>query len=260
MQKKSISIANRPLNFYDTPTLAFLHPIGLRASFWDGVIGALSDRYRCHALDLPGHGVNALLEGASTLGEMVEHVQRQLDAMTTGPVVMVGCSLGGMVAQGLSLAMPKRVAGLVLSNTSATLVDAARPALRARGLATLSNSAAMIEETLARWFAPGFAQAHPEVLKLVRSWLTHVAPQVQAQAWNAIADLDYLPRLARLHIPMLIVTGSADSSVSPSAAMELANQLQCASHVVVEGAGHMLPMEEPGQFASLIDEFVAGMR
>lgn len=95
-------------------TLLLLHGYGESLTTWRAVFDPLAARSRVIAIDLPGFGVSAKPDLSYSLAAMTERLSRFLDRWTTGPVVLVGHSMGGELAAALALARPDRVKLLVL--------------------------------------------------------------------------------------------------------------------------------------------------
>ena len=88
--------------------LVLLHGWGLNAEVWQSIIPRLSPHYRLHLVDLPGYGRSQAF-GALSLAEMA---QQLLPALPPQAIV-VGWSLGGLVATQLALAAPQRLRALI---------------------------------------------------------------------------------------------------------------------------------------------------
>ena len=107
------------------PALVFVNSLGTDARIWDAVIAALSVQYRCLSYDKRGHGLSDAPAGDYTLDDHLDDLTGLLDQAGIGPAVVVGVSVGGLIAQGLALRAPERVAGLVLCCTAPRMGDAA---------------------------------------------------------------------------------------------------------------------------------------
>ena len=99
------------------PTLLFVHGFACAFDDWDAQVAALSPRFRCAALDLPGHGASAKPPAVSiaALGSAVAQVKEQVGARST---VLVGHSMGCRVIVEALLQSPSGVAGLVFVDGS----------------------------------------------------------------------------------------------------------------------------------------------
>src|SRR5262245_44388725 len=149
----------------DASTLLFLHPVGL-----DRECVAWLDLPPVRAVTFPGHGERRRARPGLTLADMADEIAGH----HTGPLDVVGASLGGMVAMHLALAHPGLVRSLVLACTTPRgdpqVMDARADATEARG------SAGMLDDTMTRWFtapaldrdpdAPPFAYARERLLAM----------------------------------------------------------------------------------------------
>ena len=95
-------------------TLVMLHGYGESLTTWRAVFDALATRHRVIAIDLPGFGGSAKPDVSYSLPAMTERLSRFIDSWTSGPLVLVGHSMGGELAASLALARPDRVKLLVL--------------------------------------------------------------------------------------------------------------------------------------------------
>lgn len=114
--------------------LVFLHALGLDLTWWGDQIADFGRDHDVIALDLPGHGLSGGFDGPPTFDEMARSVAGVLTQVDAGSVHLVGLSVGGMIAQTLTIVRPERVRSLSLVATSCTFPDAARQAVR-EGLA-----------------------------------------------------------------------------------------------------------------------------
>src|SRR5207247_1908767 len=108
------------------PTLVLVHGLGGSHVNWLAVAPVLARRARVLAVDLAGFGRTPLGERSADVHTNRVLLDRFLDAVAAGPAVLVGNSMGGLVALMEAALAPERVAGLVL-------VAPAQPRLRAGG-------------------------------------------------------------------------------------------------------------------------------
>jgi 3-oxoadipate enol-lactonase len=129
------------------PVLVLLHGVALDVDTnWSLAADALAAHYRVLAIDLRGHGNGLRIAGAFRLEDCADDVAAVLLTLGTGPVVPVGFSIGGMVAQLLWRRHRDLVAGLVLCSTARNVTGS--PLERALALAM------PWAVVTASWFAP----------------------------------------------------------------------------------------------------------
>ncbi|MEV0081455.1 alpha/beta fold hydrolase [Saccharopolyspora sp. NPDC050642] len=243
---------------------------------WHRVLPALARTHRVYAIDLPKHGGSRPWPRTvdQELCELI--VERLLDHLGIERVSLVGHSMGGGISLGFSLHHPERVARAVFSAPGG--IGARRPAqlatwlaLRTPGLLSassryLASSATMIRRSMVRGLAAGAAtEGFDRIVELARA-------EVQAKArhrekalddWQILAygpfgmRLDFLPELGRLAVPSLWLRGSDDALVGDREVRQAAAAAPGGRVAVVSGAGHLLPLDRPGEFHRLIAEFLA---
>jgi pimeloyl-ACP methyl ester carboxylesterase len=108
--------------------------------------------------------------------------------------------MGGMVAQIMALKEPTMVASLVLANSCCTFPEEMRSAVAERGrLAQQGGMAAIVEQTLSRWFTSAFLNS--PVADGVRQRLLGDDPVVWSRTWQAIARVNVRERLTEIACP-----------------------------------------------------------
>lgn len=202
-------------------------------------------------LEVPGkRGVS--LVGQSTpsnfsLSDLATRVAGEL----SGPVHLVGCSLGSMVAMRMAIDHPHLVRSLVLMCAPS---HAPRHLLEDRARETaLRGAADMVEETLERWFGSEFLGESSAQLDYARTCLEATPTEVMAQTWRAIAGHDVRERLRELKVPTTCIEGSQDRSTPPGAVRELADGIPDSRFELLHG-GHLLPLEIPEGVSEIINQ------
>ena len=229
----------------------------MRREFWRPVANLLRDRFLSILVDLRGHGANVRPPEPFSIDDLAADVIRLVRANHWTPALFVGCSLGGMVAQGIAVQAPETVSGLVLANTTHRMAPQGVEVMGQRANQVLTDMASAIETDLVRWFSPGFRNAHPETVAEVREWALANAPQVVANGWRAIAGLNYEQRLGLVQQPVLALTGSLDPASPPETTRGIGRAFPNGRYLELAGAGHFAPIEQPKAFANAIRSFAA---
>jgi len=234
----------------------FLHPIGTRAAFWDAVVDRIAGHYRCITVDLRGHGDSDVPAQRFSLDDLAGDAIELLRMERAGGAVIVGCSLGGMVAQGVALVAPELLSGLVFADTAYRQTPEGRKIAQQRAEDALKGMPGMLDSTLARWFPPPFLALNPPEVQACRAWLLEDDPVVFSWGWEAIRDLDYGERIKSIAVPSLVVRGSVDAASQRDGMQAMAKLLPRARYAEIEGAGHVAPLEQPEAFATVLREFL----
>ena len=234
------------------PVVVFANSLGTDLRLWDALLPHLSPGLRVVRFDTPGHGLSAL-DPAMTIASVARDVVAVLDHLGIGPAVMVGLSMGGLIAQQIAAARPDRIAALVISNSAARIGTAdtwaARiDAVRGQGLASIAGP------VLERWFAPAF-RATPD-LALWRAMLTRTDPAGYIAACTALAAADLTAQTATLRLPTLCIAGALDGSTPPDLVRATAALIPGAAFQVIDGVGHLPCVETPLAYAALLNPFL----
>jgi pimeloyl-ACP methyl ester carboxylesterase len=264
------------------PTVVLCHGYALSSDCWHFQRLALRGRHRLVLPDLRGHGRSTRgPAGPVTVARLADDLGQVLDAVApTGPLVLVGHSLGGMTVVELAARRPDllpRVGGVALVATSAG------------GLAAVDHGLPMLGHHLVRWAelalerAPGRFEALERSRRLgadleqrlVRHWnfAGPVAPEIVRLAARMMADTpvdviaDLLPAFGALDErealaalagrPALVVAAERDLMTPPAHAREIADALPGAEHVLVHGAGHLVMLEHPAVLTARLERLLA---
>jgi pimeloyl-ACP methyl ester carboxylesterase len=244
-------IAGRPAAWVEAgsgPTLVLVHGAGGSADLWEPQLAGLADVARIVAPDLPGHGPLRGRGGVS-VPAYAEWLAGFLSALDAGPVVLVGHSMGGAIAQTLALARPDHLAGLILIGTGARLRVLPRlvELLRERSVEGLR----LIRDLS---FADG---APAEGVEAVERVLREAAPLVTLGDYLACDRFDVRDRLPGLRVPTLVLTGTEDRLTPLTRGRFLADTIPGARLVEVPAAGHFPQLEQPAPVNAAIREFLA---
>lgn len=231
----------------DGPDVILLHGVGLDASMWDRCLPTLSESCRVTTVDLPGHGGSPPAAERVTLADLAVDVVEVLDEVGAESVHVVGFSLGALVAQQLALTHPGRMASLALVSSVADRSPAERDAVLARLGTASSDHAATVDAAVDRWFSPPWRAQDPDLVEAIRKTMLAVDHTSYLACYRvfATADEQLWPQLPRIACPTLVVTGAEDTGSTPDMTHRLAGAMPGAVALVVPGARHLLPLEEP---------------
>ena len=243
------------------PPLVLIHGVGLDRSMWGGLMRCLSGRLDCAAFDMPCHGEAGMPAGEITLATFADALGEVVDGLDGAPVV-VGFSMGAMVAQRFALDRPDALRGLVLMNAVFDRDKHQRAAILQR-LATVERDGpgGMADSAIERWFTEGFRTRSPEIVEPVRRRLLANDPAAYLAAYRvfATADAELARAAPRISCPTLALTAEHDANSTPAMSRELARAIPDARALVLDGLAHGAPIEAPERVAEAIQDFVAGL-
>jgi 3-oxoadipate enol-lactonase len=237
--------------------ILYLHSLGADLRIFDQVVARLPQRPHLR-FDLRGHGLSDAPAGDYAIAQLADDALRVLDAAGADKAVLVGVSVGGMVALRAALDHPERVAGLVLSNTAAKLGEedvwrARMDTVFEQGVASLADS------TLMRWFPEEFRHANPAMTAGLGNMIARTSAAGYAGVCAALGAEDLRARLPELKRDVLVVGGSHDLSTPPPVVSELARALPAARLEMVDGAGHLPMVDAPERFAALLTKYLENL-
>lgn len=263
-------------------TVVLLHGHCLRTASWTYVRHALQRRYpgaRIVCYDHRGHGDSATASRRTYhLEQLGKDLRDVLDAVApTGPVVLVGHSMGGMTVLTYVSQNPHeigtRITGVALIATAASgLADAGfgrllrNPVVSAFQAAVRRAPRLMHHAKLmaCKVFAPiirtaefGDRKVSQRVLALANAMHNETPIVTMASFLSAFMVFDQTDALAVLSkIPTLVLCGSADLMTPPSHSIAMAAAVEYSDFVLVDGAGHSVILERPTEVTEAISRLM----
>lgn len=233
------------------PLVLFVNSLGTDLRIWDAVLSLLPPGLRLARFDKRGHGLSDL-GGATRIEDLADDAAALIDRLG-GPAIVVGVSIGGLIAQSLAARRPDLVAALVLSNTAARIGTPATWQVRIDQVEG-PGLAAIADGVMERWFAPDF-RATPG-LAIWRNMLVRTPPEGYVACCRALAEADLTEAARSLACPTLVVAGSEDGATPPDLVEGTARLIPGARFAVIPGAGHLPMIEAPGALAALLTPFL----
>lgn len=236
--------------------LVFAHALGTDLSIWDGVLTHLQSRYRVLTYDHRGHGGSDVPTPPYTMGGLIRDLERLMDQFALKDAVVIGVSLGGLVAQGLAVKRLDLVRAVVLSNTAARI---GTPEMWQSRIEEIRSSGldAYADGAMQRILGAGF-RSHPN-LPYLRGLLTQTNPDGWIGCAAAIAGTDFYTTTAALRLPTLAIAGANDGSTPPDLVRETAELIPGHQFALMRGAGHLPMVEKPAEYAALLETFLASI-
>jgi pimeloyl-ACP methyl ester carboxylesterase len=254
------------------PTVLFVHGLGGAWQNWLENIPAIADAgYRTVAVDLPGFGASEMPREKISIAGYGRWIDALCEEIDTGPVALVGNSMGGFIGAEVAIKFPARVEQLVLVSAAGISVEHER---NEQALAVLYR-AERISKYVVGWVAarseavsrrPGMRRA---LMRLVAAHADQlpaplVAEQVRGSgtdgflpALDALTDYPIRERLSEIAAPTLVVWGEDDKLVPLRDADVFEELIPDARKVVFADTGHVAMLERPERFNRLLCDFLA---
>jgi pimeloyl-ACP methyl ester carboxylesterase len=242
--------------------IVLLHGIGSNAQSFVPLMRALAADYPTLAWDAPGYGASQPLAiewpDASDYAAALNRLLAHLDISRC---ILVGHSLGALIAARFALVSPRRVAALFLVSPALGYGTEKGGALPPAVAGRIDELDRLGPEQFAAARAPGLladASAHPHVLQMVERAMAAIRRPGYDQAARLLAGGRLLDDAAKLDVPTAALVGSQDRITPPANARRLFDALRWSSqpHAFreISGAGHAICQEEPAEIARAITE------
>jgi pimeloyl-ACP methyl ester carboxylesterase len=237
--------------------VVLLHGIGSGAASWMHQLEALGAKRRVLAWDAPGYGASSCVVSESPVAlDYANALSAWLDAIHVDRCVLVGHSLGAIIAGSFACGTPERVAGLLLISPAGGYGAASKEVRESKRDARLKMLADLGPEGLARERSANMLSqyADDEAREWVRWNMARIVPEGYAQATHLLANADLAADIARYRGRIAVAVG-ADDAITPPAACALIAQAANVSLQVMPRAGHAGYIESPDAYTTLIDAF-----
>jgi pimeloyl-ACP methyl ester carboxylesterase len=241
------------------PPLVLIHGIGSRSVSWWPVVDALAARFRLFALDLRGHGASDKPERGYLLPDYGADLAGALDDLGLDRPLILGHSLGGLVALNWAVDHPARAAAIALEDTALR----SQPEVLRAFDGWLALNAMGIEEATAYfrgehpdWTEEDCRRRAESIIGTARGVFAELRDDAEE---NIATGRDRLGPLAAIRSPVLLVHGdpAAGSMVVPADAARLAATLPDARLARVPGAGHGIHRDNTVAFLAAVVPFLA---
>jgi pimeloyl-ACP methyl ester carboxylesterase len=239
--------------------VVLIHGVGLNKEMWGGQVVGLAEHFQVIVYDMLGHGESPRPTVDVGLADYARQLHELLEHLDVPQAVVVGFSMGGLVARAFALHYAQQTTALVVLNS----VFERSPEQRDGVLARASQAAqygpgANAEAALSRWFSPEYRAANPAQMEAIRQTLARNDAQGYLIAYRLFASQDMFgaEALGSIRVPVLVATGELDSGSTPQMAVQLAQRIDGARAVVLVEQRHMMPVESPRLVNRMLLQFL----
>jgi 3-oxoadipate enol-lactonase len=239
--------------------VVFIHGVGGSAKAWAPQVESFAAAgYAPLAVDLPGYGGRPAIE-AIDFEQFSDDVEATISNAGLDRPVLVGHSLGGMIAQTMARRKPKGYQALVLVGTSPSfgrpdgdfqkkfVADRLAPLQSGKTMPELA--AGMINEIIG-------LNADPKGRDLAIASMAAVPAATYKACVEAIVMFEERANLAHIQVPTMLLVGMRDTNAPPAMMQRMAEKIPGARFTALEGLGHLPNLEDPAAFDNAVLGFL----
>jgi pimeloyl-ACP methyl ester carboxylesterase len=228
------------------PAVVFIHGGLANRSFWRDQVEPLSARYRVVTLDLAGHGDSGRNRAAWSLAAFGRDVQAVVHTLDLPKVVLVGNSLGGVVALEAAALMPGRAVGVIGVDTLQDGTERDDPAaVRARAQAFARDPQGACRAMIDMLFHPG---AYPELRAWAEREMCATPSSVVVPMLESFEGYDMAGAFRRAGVPIRAINGD----LFPTAIERNRTLEPTFDAVIMARSGHYPMLEQPEAFNRIL--------
>ncbi len=257
----------------DAPSLVLIHATGFLAALWSPIAEQLSSTFRVVAMDQRGHGDSYKPADGYTFELLADDTQRLITELGLERPLVAGHSSGGTTVVVHAQKYPGVIQRSVLIEpilprpewyeTQETNPNRLAEGARKRRSVRPSRED-MFEAYRTR---PMFERWRDVILHTYVDEVTadrddgqvelKCPPDIEAQFFEAVTEIDVWPNLAKFTMPTLVLWGAESHLIARGYAEQLDEALPNAKTIFVDGATHFLPQERPDDIARLMEQFLS---
>jgi 3-oxoadipate enol-lactonase len=236
-------------------TFIFINSLGTDFRIWDGVVDILKHHGNILRYDKAGHGLSTLNNPNCVIENYANDVIGLMDFLNIQKAVIVGLSIGGIIAQYLAIHHAERIEQLFLSNTAPKVGseegwNTRIETVKKDGIASISDNIMKV------WFSEDFRNNRKNELLGYKMMVSNINLQGYVQACEALKINDLTNEISEITVPTLCFAGTEDGSTPPAQVKAMADLILNSTYILIEGVGHIPCVEVPELMANHILEFI----
>ncbi|MER6976970.1 alpha/beta fold hydrolase [Streptomyces carpinensis] len=240
----------------DAVPTVLVHGVGSDLDRWSFVASALARHGQVVRYDLRGHGNSPKPAGPYEIDDFVADHIALMDKLGIERANVIGMSLGGLIAQAVTLRHPERVrrAGFICAVAGRTPEQ--RQAVLARLRTVEEGGPMLVADSGTRWYTDRFRADHPEVVEAHMKRFLSNDPAAYAAAFRVLATTDLLDELHAIAVPTLIMTGALDVGSPPEMSRAMHERIPHSRLIIVDDVKHAILEEAPHTVADALAAFL----
>jgi 3-oxoadipate enol-lactonase len=178
-----------------------------------------------------------------------------MDFLVIQKAVIVGLSIGGIIAQFLAIHHPERIERLILSNTAPKVGseegwNSRIETVKKDGIASIADNIMKV------WFSENFRNNRKSELSGYKMMLSNINLDGYIKACEALKINDLTNEISEINVPTLCIAGTEDGSTLPALVKAMSDLIPNSTYILIEGVGHIPCVEVPELMSKHILAFV----
>lgn len=237
------------------PALVFIHGWAASQKFWQYQVAHFAARVQTVTYDLRGHADSEKPLKGYTVPDQTHDLAHLIAQLHLSAPILVGHSLGGMIALQYALDHPRGVKALVLVGTSPHPFPSRwqRFQMTLLGWVIRLSRDRAAKLTKGQLFAPG---VDAKLVDWVNTESLRTPTRVVLACMKAAKRFNVMDRIGGIAVPTFLMRGEHDSVASPTLLKRMVSVMPHAARINLEGAGHNCMLEQPSRFNVALDTFL----
>ena len=242
----------------NTP-FVFVHGFPFDHNMWAAQVEELSKQYYCVTYDIRGLGESSAGDGQFTMESFVDDLEIIVDELELNKPGLCGLSMGGYISLRAVERMEAKFSKLILCDTKSGPDNSEGKLKRAAGIKMINEEGVekFVQQFVPNCFSENFMAAHKEEYNNVLNKSQQNSPTGAKGCLLAMAGrTDTTSYLHKILIPTLVICGEEDKLTPPEVMKSMADNINNSEFSIVNGAGHMAPLESANIVNQKIKEFL----
>jgi pimeloyl-ACP methyl ester carboxylesterase len=243
----------------DDPPILFIHGFPFDHYMWDEQVEKFSRGHYCVTYDIRGLGSSAEGDGQFTMESFVDDLENIMDNLSLDKPTLCGLSMGGYISLRAVERMEEKLGALILCDTKSLADTNEGKVNRAGGIKQINEEGAdkFVEQFISNCFAEKFKkESKIQYEIIVNRSKTYNAIGVKGCLLAMAGRTDTTPYLSKVSIPTLVICGEEDNLTPPGVMKSMSDKIRNSIFVIIKGAGHLSPVEEPAIVNAEIEKFL----
>lgn len=238
--------------------LVFIHGWAASHRFWKHQIKKFQKAYRVLAYDLRGHGDSDKPPTGYTISDHITDLETLLTQEKISEPILIGHSLGGMIALQYALESLNPPGALVLVGTSPHPVPTFKRSIQFSFLSWIISLSRVraAKFTRSQIFSP---DVDPALVEWVNQDSLRTPTHVIRQTLKAVKAFNVTDDLPEIECPICIINGEYETAVDSDTVTQMLQLMPQAMFTSIPGSGHNVMLEKPELFNDALDSFLRGL-